>query len=301
MTGSDNPLVDKNSRFEWGDYTPIQDGGDQGGTQWWNPFTPGQGYTTDKTDLDRFSHWFEGAPIVNDAVTIAQNIDKAAHGEKLQVHDWIEQFAAGYSLGTYGVALAEGDWGGTAVAPVVSWALEHVKPLRLLLDEVTGNQDTVNAVANTWENMAGALQEASKNYADKVERTVQFWQGDAADAYREHARQLVGALASAGVMCHSWATLIRIVSEIVGIVHDFIRELIAAVVGQIVQDLVEAATVVGAAAIPEQTTGEVVRASGIAAKAVAKAVEGAFKIEGLIPKILTILDEIAKIIERLED
>lgn len=294
MTESRNPLVDPNSRFEWGDYLPVDDGGDHGGTGKWNPFTPGQGYTTGD------SSWFEGLPLIDSAIALAEDLTTDAKTELDSVQEWIDVTAAGIEVVGVGIAAGTGDWGGLAVAPVVSWALEHVKPLRLLLDEVTGNQDTVNGVAHTWANMSKALAESARQYQDLAGSTEAFWRGEAGERYRNrHADALTGAIASAGVMCRAWATLVAIMGEIVGIVHDFIRELIAAAVGQIVQDVVEVGTVAGAAAIPQQTAGEIARFTGIAAKAVAKAAKAAITNIGLAQKILRLLDELIEIIERL--
>lgn len=291
-----NPLVDKNSQFEWGDYLPgIEDeGSDYGGTSKWNPFTPGQGYTTGD------SSWFEGLPIIDSVLTLVELAQSEPKSGLEGLQQWIDATAAGIDIVGTAASDVTGDWGGAIVAPAVSWALEHVKPLRLLLDEVTGNQDAVNAVANTWHNMSQHLAQAARTYQDQAGRTDQFWQGEAGDAYRgKQATGLVEAMASAAALSDVFGTLVYILGRVVGIVHDFIRELIAAAIGQIVQDVAEALTIVGAAAIPAQTSGEIARLTGVAAKAVARATKEAFSASALAKQILPVLSELLGIIDHL--
>lgn len=288
-----NPLVDPNSQFQWGDYLPVKDGGDHGGTAWWNPFTPGQGYTTN--DPGQFDHWFSGLPVIDSAQSLGEDI--ANHDAFKAVVDYA---AVALDIAGVATAAATGDWGGLIVAPIASWIMEHVKPLRLLLDELTGNQDTVDAIANTWDNMSKALGDAAKLYHELVQETGDFWHGPASDAYRNARAQALGAaLTVAGILCRAWGLLLHIVGECVKIVHDLVRELIAALIGQLVQDAVEAATVVGAAAIPEQSAGEIARVTTVATEAVSKVVKAAFTGVSLASKIVTVLGEAVSIVERL--
>lgn len=289
MTSTDNPLVDPNSQFQWGDYLPVDDGGDHGGTSTGNPFTPGQGYTTGS------DHWLKGLPVLDSAQSLIEDIQ--GKDAFKAVADWC---SIGLQVAGLAAAAATGDWGGLVIAPIASWIMEHVKPLRLMLDELTGNQDTVNAIANTWGNMSGALKDAATQYSKSVDSTVQSWQGDGADAYRkEFASLMVDATAALGALLEGWSLLIHIVSECVGMVHDLVRDLIAALIGQLVQDLAEAATVVGAAAIPEQSAGEIARVTTVATTAVSKVLKAMTEGLSIAGQILSLASEAINVIERL--
>lgn len=287
-----NDLVDPNSQFHWGDYLPVG-GGEHGGTSRWNPFTPGQGYTTNK-DGD-FDHWLSGLPVFDNAQSTLEDIRKSDDQLKAIV-DMSAAIADG--AGLY-AAKASGDWGGLVIAPVASWIMEHVKPLRLLLDELTGNQDMVNAVANTWENMSRTLGEAVTLYHKLVQETRDFWNGPGSDGYRNaRARALGAALAVASIVCQGWSLLVRSLGESVKIVHDLVRDLIAALIGQLVQDAVHAATVVGAATIPEQSAGEIARVTALVTKAVLTVVEEAGTTASMVGKFYPLLSEAISIVER---
>lgn len=244
-----NPLVDQDAKFEWGDYIPGTESSDQGGTSKWNPFTPGQGHTTGRDS------WYKGIPVVDTARQLRDDVNND------DLFNGILDYAtAGLEIAGLGMALTSGDWGGLIVAPVASWLMEHLKPLRLILDELTGNMDAVHGVAQTWHNLSDAMFDASARYFDAVEELRGGWAGEAASAYEKNrADPLHVALEVAGILTQAWGDLVKIAGDCVGVTHDTVRDLIAALQGQLVQDLTEALTVVGALAIPAQTLGEIER------------------------------------------
>ena len=77
--------------------------------------------------------------------------------QSVQGGSWVDGILAGGSL--------VGDAAATVIDPFsallangLGWAMEHFEPLREVLDKLTGIPDKVVAHAQTWANMAGALQ-----------------------------------------------------------------------------------------------------------------------------------------------
>src|SRR5687768_7798649 len=77
--------------------------------------------------------------------------------QSVQGGNWVDSVLAGGSL--------VGDAAATVIDPFsallangLGWVMEHFEPLREILDKLTGIPDKVAAHAQTWANMAGALQ-----------------------------------------------------------------------------------------------------------------------------------------------
>ena len=76
---------------------------------------------------------------------------------------------------------------GTALSWGVAMIMDHCDPLRSWLQKLAGNQDDVSAKANTWRNVACALEENAKRRDANVASFTQYSRGQAANSFAESA------------------------------------------------------------------------------------------------------------------
>src|SRR5699024_697260 len=114
-----------------------------------------------------------------------------------------------------GQQFAEGDWAGglasmsSAYVGVAEWAIDpfgtlmssaaamlmdYMPPLPQLLDSVAGNPDLVEAIAQTWANVAERLFQEAEQLLAALETVLADWSGDAAEAYAVRVQLLVALI-----------------------------------------------------------------------------------------------------------
>ena len=87
--------------------------------------------------------------------------------QSVQGGNWVDPILAGGSF--------VGDAAATVIDPFsallangLGWVMEHFEPLREVLDKLAGMPDKVTAHAQTWANMAGALQSLSEDLSSSL-------------------------------------------------------------------------------------------------------------------------------------
>src|SRR4030081_79424 len=148
---STNPLVDPNSRFNPNDYNSLHNG----------PITSGPGTSgTPAFGTTTGGNWLAGTGPWDDAQTLANDINSGKASGMTQALDFV---AVG--LDVIGAVI---DPIGTFTGMLAGWLVEHLKPLKLILDELAGNPDTISGVANTWGNISSAMKAAADDYTAAV-------------------------------------------------------------------------------------------------------------------------------------
>lgn len=66
------------------------------------------------------------------------------------------------SIGTDAGGIA-GDPVSSTVSLLAGWAMEHIKPFKLLLDGLAGNPDMVEAASKTWKNVHDELKRLAEH------------------------------------------------------------------------------------------------------------------------------------------
>src|SRR5262249_54443044 len=72
---------------------------------------------------------------------------------------------------------------------VVNWIWERVTGedlVKALISPITGDWARIAANGRAWNNVGNALEQISVNLSDNVERLGPYWDGEAADAFRQH-------------------------------------------------------------------------------------------------------------------
>jgi hypothetical protein len=230
----------------------------------------------------RSTTWYSGAALVEDAAQTAGGIHD---------HSWVDGTLGGVgtSLDVLGLVI---DPLGSLAAWGVSWLMEHVRPLREALDRLAGDPDAVAAHAGSWQNVSRSTAEAATGYADAIEHDVAGWQGDSADAYRQHAGAHVSVLqgiahATAGISSAVLGAGL-LVGLVRGIVRDLIAQFVATLAARLPQWLAEEGLTLGLG------TPVVV---GQVAALVAKWVE---KIQRFIRALLDSLRKLTGMVEKLD-
>lgn len=151
----------------------------------------------------------------------------------IETGDW-----ASVALGAVGTALdalsMAMDPFGAILAAGVGWLMEHVGPLKEALNGLTGNADEIAAQSETWKNVATELGSIGEDLAGMSTADTSSWTGNAADAYRQRAKDTVSLLGAAQKGCEGASSGVKTAGEVVAAVRALVRDIIAELVGHMI-------------------------------------------------------------------
>src|SRR5947209_722894 len=93
--------------------------------------------------------------------------------------DWISGGLGVLSLAGE-VASAAVDPFGYLMSSVASFLMEHVKPLKDMLDSIAGNPPVIQSYSDTWGNVSKALGERKTDFDNAVKNGTTGWTGTGA-------------------------------------------------------------------------------------------------------------------------
>ncbi|WP_410580462.1 hypothetical protein [Amycolatopsis sp. lyj-108] len=137
------------------------------------------------------------------------------------------------------IASAAIDPFGYLMSSVASFLMEHMQPLKDMLDAVAGDPPVIQSYSETWGNVAKKLEDTQVDLANKVKNGTSGWTGEAADQYRKQAAEQAEAISAAATVAGGISTVVMIFGEIVAFVREFIRQLIADAVGKLIAWVME--------------------------------------------------------------
>ncbi|MCG8921249.1 WXG100 family type VII secretion target [Lentzea sp. CC55] len=181
---------------------------------------------------------------------------------------------------------------GTLASSVVGWIIENVGFIREPFDKLAGDPPSIEAVGNTWENIAKRLGDEATAYENQA-KALADWTGDAADAYRARCTKLVEHLRGSSAAAFSAANKIKVAGAIVAATRALIRDLLADLAGTLLMWGIPAA----ASAVP--TAGASIAA--FITRAVTKAVEIGTKIARFVAKLFKALDKLGSLAGKAGD
>jgi uncharacterized protein YukE len=156
---------------------------------------------------------------------------------------WVDGALAGGSL--------VGDAAATVIDPFsallangLGWVMEHFEPLRDLLDKLAGIPDRVVAHAQTWANMAGALQAMAEDLRSGLAADLPDWGGAAAESYRSMMTHNVEGLGGLAVLADTMSAATRAAGNLVQLTRDIVRDLICDLVARVIVWAAEALAIV---------------------------------------------------------
>ncbi|ANN15264.1 hypothetical protein SD37_06080 [Amycolatopsis orientalis] len=137
------------------------------------------------------------------------------------------------------IASAAIDPFGYLMSSVASFLMEHMQPLKDMLDAVAGDPPVIQSYSETWGNVAKKLEDTQVEFSNTVKNGTSGWTGEAGDQYRKQAAEQAEAISAAATVAGGISTVVMIFGEIVAFVREFIRQLIADAVGKLIAWVME--------------------------------------------------------------
>ncbi|GAA4619319.1 WXG100 family type VII secretion target [Saccharopolyspora hordei] len=169
--------------------------------------------------------WSAGAGIVDSARATANAV---------QSGDWGDLAASGGVLALDGLLLTI-DPVGSALAAGVGWLMEHLAPLRELLDFVAGDPNAIKEGADTWNSIKEDLQQLAEDLPKKAQEQTAEWSGQAKDAYAKQVQQYTEGLQALSISAGSASATIATAGTMVATTRGIIRDIIASVVAELIK------------------------------------------------------------------
>ncbi|MGH8961719.1 MAG: WXG100 family type VII secretion target [Jatrophihabitantaceae bacterium] len=138
----------------------------------------------------------------------------------------------GVSAGLDALGMVFDPFGAIASAGV-GWLLQHVDFLREPIDKLTGDTAAIEALTQTWANIAKALNDDAQSYTSAV-RSTEHWTGQAADDYRKAADELVQVLSATANHCEHASEGITAAGIIVGTERAIIYDMLSTFLGRVI-------------------------------------------------------------------
>ncbi|SDG04329.1 hypothetical protein SAMN05216553_10541 [Lentzea fradiae] len=183
------------------------------------------------------------APVKNPLVRTGDDAP-ATEGAGLfhDVREAVTGFADGnWAEGLLNLASAAGDVGKMLTDPLAylvsagfGWMFEHVSFLREPLDWLTGDQQTLDGMAQTWSSVSSYLDEISTDLKNAVDKDAGQWAGQDSARYREFGADRADTYGAVGTAARGMSILITICKTILKVVRDIVRDLITEAIGKLV-------------------------------------------------------------------
>jgi len=170
-------------------------------------------------------------------------------------------------------ALAGGAFAADAAATVIDpfsallanglgWVMEHFEPLREVLDRLTGIPSQVVAHAQTWNNMAGALQAMAEDLHASLNADLPDWGGSTSESYRSMMADNVDGLGGLSVLASTMSSATRATGNLVQFTRDIVRDLICDLVARVIVWAAEALAIVTIPVVTAQIIAAVAKWAG---------------------------------------
>lgn len=232
--------------------------------------------------LDKGGGWENGLTAVEEGKEI---------GEGIRNGDWAKVALGGAGAGL-DLLCAGFDPIGYLAGQLTSWMMEHLEPLRLVLHGLAGEPDMIKGYAATWENIGKEMDKVSVGYAAAADRTSAFWGGPASDAYRSHAHHVANLAEAAAGAADTLKTAATMAGELVAGIRIAVRDVIAALVGELADLVAEELGSLGAAtpAVVAQGSAEIARTTTRVGKMLVKLGHAISELAGLLAALRDMLD-----------
>lgn len=158
--------------------------------------------------------------------------------------DKVQSILSGVGVGT-AVSDAFVDPFGFAGDQIAGWIMTHVEPLRKVQDELAGNPGMVEAYAASWMEISKELTTMSSNWKSSVEQDIDDWTGQAGDAYRLRAKNLIDQISGAGSVAAGLSTTMETTSKIIDAFRTLVQDILTSLAGALIGYTIELAVTVG--------------------------------------------------------
>ncbi|WAL63532.1 hypothetical protein ORV05_21250 [Amycolatopsis cynarae] len=210
--------------------------------------------------------------------------------------DWVS--------GGLGMLSLAGEIAGAAIDPfgylmssVASFLMEHVQPLKDMLDSLAGNPPVIQSYADTWGNVSKALGERKTDFDNAVKNGTTGWTGEGADAYRKSAAEHSDALSGAATVAGAIGTVTMLMGQVVSFVRETVRQLIADLVGKLISWVMEEVFSLGfgTPVVVAQASAAIAKWGKKIGDLLKKLTDTIRKVSPLLSKLVDIFEKIAKV------
>ena len=181
---------------------------------------------------------------------------------------------------------------GTLIAWGAGWLIEHFNPMKGWLEQLAGDADQVKANAQTWGNVAEAMDGMAEELELDAGELMADARGAAASGYSAASGDVSKSLRTAGKAAAAMSGAMGVLATVVKVVHDLVRDAIAAIIGTLASAIIEAVATVGLA-IPAII-------AQVQIKVGAKAAEMGAKITGLLKSAKSLFKQLTSLKGLLE-
>ncbi len=210
-----------------------------------NPLVVGDDGDPDTwTNMGPANEWTNGLKMVDGATDAADAFGRG---------DWIEGSVNGLSAGL-DVVGAVIDPIGTIGSMIAGWLMEHLGCVQQWLDELCGDPGVINGFSSTWHNASGHLDGVAGDYRSAVHGDLSGLSGPAVAAYRNFGDGEAEFIRAMSQITDGVGAGIALGGTVLAGVREFISQLLADVVGQIVKLVGESLFTAGIAAPHAFTT-----------------------------------------------
>ncbi|MFD9738627.1 hypothetical protein [Umezawaea sp. NPDC059074] len=214
--------------------------------------------------------------------------------------NWIEGGLGVVGLAADAASMAIDPFG-TLMSSAASFLMEHVQPLKDMLDWLAGDPPVIESYSTTWTNVSTELGKIAEDYATALNSGTEGWTGAAADAYRASAKQQGDALTGAASSAGSVGTVVGVMGMVVAFVREMVRDLIADLIAKLIAWVLEAVFSLGfgTPVIVAQAITAISKWAARIAKLVQKLLDTIKKVSPMLKRLVEIFEKIMKVLGKL--
>ncbi|MET9224534.1 hypothetical protein [Lentzea sp. NPDC003310] len=214
--------------------------------------------------------------------------------------NWIEGGLGLVGLAADAAAMAIDPFG-TLLSSAASFLMEHVQPLKDMLDWLAGNPPVIESYSTTWNNVATELGKIAEDYNAAMKSGIEAWAGSAADAYRSDAKAQSDALTGAASAAGTVGTVVGLMGMVVAFVREMVRDLIADLVGKLIAWVLEAAFTLGfgTPVIVAQAVTAISKWAARIAKIIQDLLSTIKRVSPMLKRLVEVFEKIMKVVGKL--
>ncbi|MFT4157002.1 MAG: hypothetical protein QM630_03620 [Microbacterium sp.] len=183
---------------------------------------------------------------------------------------------------------------GTLASSIAGFLLDRFSWFQEALDVLVGDPAVVTAVGLTWANIGAVLTMQAERPIALRNRTVQYWHGPAADAFRRRMTEMAERASAEAFACRCINTGYAIGSGIVTFVREIVSAICAELVGKIIVWVGEmiASLGLGTPVIVAQATSAIARWVDDAAKWTDELLQSSGRFCDVLQKLYRAFDDV---------
>ncbi|WP_433273688.1 hypothetical protein ACQPZF_19730 [Actinosynnema sp. CS-041913] len=214
--------------------------------------------------------------------------------------NWVEAGLGMVGLAADAAAMAIDPFG-TLLSSAASFLMEHMQPLKEMLDWLAGNPPVIESYSTTWNNVGTELGKIAEDYQAAVRSGTAGWEGAAAAQYLTNSQVHGDALTGAASAATTVGTVVGLMGMVVGFVREMVRDLIADLVGKLIAWVLEAVFSLGfgTPVIVAQAVTAISKWAAKIAKIIKDLLNTIKKVSPMLKRLVEVFEKIMKVVGKL--